>query len=76
MKILLITTALLLSVSLLNAQEKKEVDTYKIAFFSKDASGVFKESRWGLVAHINNRQSSSHKLATSSFLSSGNFIQP
>ena len=43
MKILLITTALLLSVSLLNAQEKKEVDTYKIAFFSKDASGVFKE---------------------------------
>ena len=43
MKILLITTALLLSVSYLNAQEKKEVDTYKIAFFSKDASGVFKE---------------------------------
>ena len=43
MKILLITTVLLLSVSNLNAQEKKEVDTYKIAFFSKDASGVFKE---------------------------------
>ena len=43
MKILLITTVLLLSVSYLTAQEKKAVDTYKIAFFSKDASGVFKE---------------------------------
>jgi polyisoprenoid-binding protein YceI len=27
----------------LNAQEKNEVDSYKIAFYSKDATGVFKE---------------------------------
>ena len=27
----------------LNAQEKNEVDSYKVAFYSKDATGVFKE---------------------------------
>ena len=27
----------------LNAQETKNIDTYKVAFYSKDATGVFKE---------------------------------
>lgn len=36
--------ALLLFVGLvLNAQETNNIDTYKVAFYSKDATGVFKE---------------------------------
>ena len=29
----------------LNAQETKNIDTYKVAFYSKDATGVFKEMK-------------------------------
>ncbi len=43
MKGIILTIALIFSVAFLNAQESNEIDTYKIAFFSKDASGVFKE---------------------------------
>ena len=43
MKKLGILTILLFVSLILNAQETKSVDTYKIAFFSKEATGVFKE---------------------------------
>ena len=43
MKKLGILTITLFIGLILNAQETKSVDTYKIAFYSKDATGVFKE---------------------------------
>ena len=43
MKKLGILTILFFVSLILNAQETKSVDTYKIAFYSKDATGVFKE---------------------------------
>ena len=36
----------------LNAQQQNEVDSYKIAFYSKDATGVFKEMRATIESNI------------------------
>ena len=36
----------------LNAQQQNEVDSYKIAFFSKDATGVFKEMTGTVESNI------------------------
>jgi polyisoprenoid-binding protein YceI len=43
MKNLAIISALFFFVFTIQAQEKQKIDSYKIAFFSKDATGVFKE---------------------------------
>lgn len=49
MKTLLITTGIFLLTGIANAQDTTNVDTYKIAFFSKDASGVFKDMKGEIV---------------------------
>ena len=36
----------------LNAQQQHEVDSYKIAFYSKDATGVFKEMSGSVESNI------------------------
>jgi polyisoprenoid-binding protein YceI len=36
----------------LNAQQQNEIDSYKIAFFSKDATGVFKEISGSVESNI------------------------
>jgi polyisoprenoid-binding protein YceI len=37
---------------ILNAQQQNEIDSYKIAFFSKDAQGVFKEMSGSIESNI------------------------
>jgi polyisoprenoid-binding protein YceI len=37
---------------ILNAQQQNEIDSYKIAFFSKDATGVFKEISGSVESNI------------------------
>ena len=43
MKIILMTFGMFLLAGMINAQDTSSVETYKIAFFSKDASGGFKK---------------------------------
>jgi polyisoprenoid-binding protein YceI len=50
-KIALIST-LFFFVFALQAQEKQKIDSYKVAFFSKDATGVFKEMSGTVVSKI------------------------
>lgn len=49
MKILVVSFVLFLSIGMTLAQDTSKVDTYKIAFFSKDATGVFQEMQGNIV---------------------------
>ncbi len=52
MKNLAIIGALFFFAFTVQAQEKQKIDSYKIAFFSKDATGVFKEMSGTVVSKI------------------------
>ena len=46
------------AVMALNAQEKNKIDNYKIAFYSKDATGVFKEMSGTVKSSLTTDESS------------------
>ena len=54
MKNLAIISALFFFAFTIQAQEKQKIDSYKVAFFSKDATGVFKEMSGTVVFDLAN----------------------
>lgn len=56
MKNIGIITALFFAGFALNAQDTSNVETYKIAFYSKDATGVFKEMSGKVIAFTDRKE--------------------
>ena len=75
MKKLLITSAILLLTGLISAQDTTSVDTYKIAFFSKDASGVFKEMKGEVVTNGDSLPTSFDLRIQTASINTGNGVQ-
>ena len=75
MKKLFITTGILLLTGLISAQDTTSVDTYKIAFFSKDASGVFKEMEGEIVTNGDNTPTSFDLSIQTASINTGNGVQ-
>ena len=75
MKTLLITTGIILLTGLISAQDTSSVDMYKIAFFSKDASGVFKEMKGEVVTNGDNTPTSFDLRIQTASINTGNGIQ-
>ena len=75
MKTLLITLSTFLVAGMINAQDTSKVETYKIAFFSKDASGVFKEMKGEVVTNGDNTPTSFDLSIQTASINTGNGVQ-
>jgi polyisoprenoid-binding protein YceI len=75
MKTLLITIGIFLLTGVANAQDTTNVDTYKIAFFSKDASGVFKDMKGEIVTNGDNVPTAFDLSIQTASINTGNGIQ-
>ena len=75
MKIILITFGIFLLSGMINAQDTSRVDTYKIAFFSKDASGGFKKMKGEVVTNGDSIPTSFDLFIETASINTGNGMQ-
>lgn len=75
MKIILITFGIFLLSGMVNAQDTSRVDTYKIAFFSKDASGGFKKMKGEVVTNGDSIPTSFDLFIETASINTGNGMQ-
>jgi len=75
MKILLMTFGMFLLAGMMNAQDTSKVATHKIAFFSKDASGVFKEMKGEIVTNGDSLPTSFNLSILTASINTGNGVQ-
>ncbi len=75
MKIILMTFGMFLLAGMINAQDTSSVDTYKIAFFSKDASGGFKKMKGKVVTNGDSIPPSFDLFIETASINTGNGMQ-
>tara|TARA_B100001059_G_C17775643_1_gene551082 strand:- start:828 stop:1340 length:513 start_codon:yes stop_codon:yes gene_type:complete len=75
MKIILMTFGMFLLVGMINAQDTSSVETYKIAFFSKDASGGFKKMKGKVVTNGDSIPTSFDLSIETASINTGNGMQ-
>ncbi len=75
MKTLFTTFAMLLLAGMINAQDTSMVATYKIAFFSKDASGGFKKMKGKVITNGDSIPTSFDLSIETASINTGNGVQ-